>query len=168
MGEREGQWREGIWIVAELDGHRAIVGKVANNGKDLNPSVKAKILGSKTIELSEKYDFFAPLRPVQINTPQGPAMGLTRDPVVAGNHFCFEACTSYLNMGLVTNLIFMEDMKKNDRRRYEEFLEHADDKIKEMRLAEAGLVPPTNGPPPPVKMPVGPGGVLDLSKLGNP
>lgn len=160
--------REGIWIVAELDGHRAVIGKVANRGDKLTDQVKQTILGEKRLQLTEKYDFFSPLRPVQFNTPQGPAMGLTRDPVVAGNHFCFEACPSYLNMSLVTSLMFMDDMKTGDRRRYEEFLEHADAKIKEMRLAEAGLVAPNGGKaPPPARVQVGPDGVIDLSKLAN-
>lgn len=159
MGSSE---REGIWVVAELDGHRAIIGRIKGVGSKLNPSVKETVLGMKRLELVDVYDFFAPLRPVQQRMPDGSVgHGVTRDPIVTGNHFTYDECPVYVQAALISKFFFFDEMSPADRNRYESFLGSADDVTKQKRLAESGLVAPPPGGLPPLP------GVLDLSKMSR-
>lgn len=164
--------REGIWFLVEFDGHRGALCK--SKAKELNPQTRNDILGSKgKLEVASLFDFFSPLRPVPITDPKTgqvmidprtgqPAMGVGRESIVTGNHFLIEPCPAYVDMGAATKVVFLDDMKEFDRKRYEEWINQAETNLDIQRKALSPLSFLED--PKDLNVPVGPGG-LDLSKL---
>lgn len=160
--------RDGIWLVAEFDGNRAVLAKIIGKGNKLTPEVRHQILSEKRTEAAHCYDFFAPLRPIQQQRPDGTvASGITRDPIVTGNHFTFTPMPVSLNLNLAPKVFFFDEMVVADRNRYEGFMNMADDTNERQRMSEVGLVSgrQSAGPPVKIKMPPGMTGGIDLSQL---
>ena len=165
--------REGIWIVGEFDGHRGILARV--KGQSLNPTIRNEICSAKgRVEVLECFDFFAPLRPVIMRDGQGrpvigpdgqPQQGVTRDPLVTGNHFMLEKAPCHVNFGLISKLTFVDEMTPTDQANYSSYIKVARDKMEEQKraIAEASspIVLPKNGG----ALPAGIDGTIDLGKL---
>jgi hypothetical protein len=157
--------REGVWFLVEFDGNRGALCK-AKGHKDLNPSIRQEIVSAKhKVEVELSFDFFSPLRAIPIGTaPNGqPIMGVGRESVVTGNHFMLEPCPTFINMALVTKLTFLDDMRQFDKDKYFEFVSQAEVNLEEQRKAQSPLHFVDN--PKGAKLPVGPDGAIDLSKL---
>lgn len=171
--------REGIWIVAEFDGNRGVLARVKSKEKELNAAIRNEIAAAKIrIEMQEVYDFFCPLRPVIITDPNTgkpvlgpdgrPQQGITRDPLITGNHFMLESAPCFVNFALVSKLTFIDDMTLNDQLNYNSYIETARAKVKEQteaimqatKKATERIVLPADG-----KMPVLPDGTIDMGAL---
>jgi hypothetical protein len=149
--------REGIWIVAEFDGHRGVLARL--KGKELNASVKNEIASAKIrMEVLECFDFFCPLRPIILQDQNGkpivgpdgrPQQGVTRDPLVTGNHFMLEPAPCYVNFALVTKLTFIDDMSPFDQANYSSYIQVARDKVQEqvnaVKAASSPIIMPEFG-----------------------
>jgi hypothetical protein len=168
--------REGIWIVAEFDGHRGVLARVKTKEKTLNPSIKADICSAKgRVEVAECYDFFCPLRPVMMTDAAGrpvmgpdgrPQQGITRDPLITGNHFLLEPAPCYVNFALVSKLMFIDEMTEGDQKNYDSYIKVARDKVEEqvaaIKAASSRIVLPTGGL---AAAPLDANGNIDLGKL---
>lgn len=151
--------REGIWIVAEFDGHRGVLARLKTKEKELNPSLKNEVASAKgRLEVSECFDFFCPLRPVVLRDPHGrpivgpdgqPQQAVTRDPLVTGNHFMLEPAPCYVNFALVTKLTFVDEMAPGDQENYSSYIKVARDKVVEqveaIKAASSRIVLPNGG-----------------------
>lgn len=156
--------REGIWFVAEFDGHRGVICKA--KGKELTPTVRNDILSAKhKLEMEKVFDFFSPLRPIPMGVDQNgqTVMGIGRESIVTGNHFVTDPAPSYVNMNLVTKLTFFDDMSAFDQARYSEWITQAEVNLEAQRRAASPLHMP--GPARDVNVPVKPGGILDIEAI---
>lgn len=157
--------REGVWFLVEFDSNRGALCK-SKGHKSLDLDARNQIVGSsKKLEVEICYDFFGVLRPVPVGQgPNGqPIMGLAREPVVTGNHFLLEDCPVYVNMALASKVTFLDDMKQFDRNQYDKFIEHAFTNLEAQRKEASPLHFVDN--PKDARLPVQPGGAIDLSKL---
>lgn len=164
--------REGIWLVAEFEGNRGVLARV--KGQTLNPSIKNEILASKRIEAVECFDFFCPLRPVMLTDERGqpvrgpdgkPQQGVTRDPLITGNHFLLEPAPCYLRLELAAKIIFVDEMSPGDQANYSSYIKIARDKVEEqveaIKAASARIVLPQRGQ----DVPVSADGTIDLGAM---
>lgn len=157
--------REGVWFLVEFDGNRGALCK-AKGHKALDPTVRNEVLSAKhKMEVETSLDFFSPLRAIPIGqAPNGqPIMGVGRESVVTGNHFMLEPCPTFINMALATKVTFLDDMRKFDQAKYFDFIAQAEVNLEEQRKAQSPLHFVDN--PKNAKLPVGPDGAIDLSKL---
>ncbi len=131
----------GLWAVITSEG-RSYIGKVTAAWVRSNPysgstePTAALVLEAERVTLCPAYDYFSPLRPVQ---QPGGAVGFSRDPVVTPFEFALEDVPVHVKVG---TLMLFDDLKPNDRRTYQAFVEAADKQKEAARLQRSGLVLP--------------------------
>jgi len=143
---------EGVWVVAVLDGTRAIIGKV-KGVRELTAETKNQIVSSKSpLALERAFDFFSPLQQLPPTSQEEMQRGqprIGRIPIVMGFEFTSGNCPTYVQWSM---LYIVDEMSRDDQETYKTFIQGAMKQETEQRAARAGIVltnrapaPPTNG-----------------------
>lgn len=103
----------------------------------------ADVVRADIVTLMPTYDFFAPLRQVQAQGPDGkPMMGMTRDPLITARDFTSKPYKTHIKNGPGVLFDFFSQMDAEDRKIYRGFVaqarEHAKDKYDQMTKAQNG------------------------------
>jgi hypothetical protein len=143
---------EGVWVVAVLDGTRAVIGKV-RGVKALTDETRNQIVSSKSaLALDKAFDFFSPLQQLPPTSQEEMQRGqprIGRVPIVMGFEFTSGNCPTYVQWSM---LYIIDEMSKEDQETYKTFILGAMRQETEQRAARAGVVladrvpaPPANG-----------------------
>ena len=106
------------------------------------------VLAARVVTLKPCYDFFAPLRQVQVTDNQGkpvmvapgvPQMGVARDPLVMTHDFALHPHPVHIILGGGTVIEFFQDMHEDDRKTYVTFVDAAEGATRVHRAGKAGL-----------------------------
>lgn len=144
--------REGLWAIVHCYTQK-FVGCI-NMIRDDNPNpekiTKDLILASDWVRLSPLYDYFSPMRPVQVPGPDGrPAVAMTRDQFATP----FE---NFLHDGAhwvrATGFSFFDEMHADDRDMLQRFLDRVDQQRVEARAAASGITLASIGGPLPSRL----------------
>lgn len=132
----------GVWVVATCAG-KSYIGKVVairvgstDNGfsrrsKTDNDGISQEdVLDADRVALSPAYDFFSPLRPIQVGPGQ---MGYSRDPICMPLDFTMETAKIWIQPSAV---VFFSDLEKEDLDVYESFVRAADQQKVTQRAAQ--------------------------------
>ena len=108
---------KGVWVVAKSAGQE-FIGRI-HDMDATKVTVLIDLKKSDWVELNPIYDFMAPVQ--QAPGPDG-QMGLARRPIVMPHQFLTTDAPYYLK---VDGLQFFDDMSKEDRQRYDDFISAA-------------------------------------------
>lgn len=132
------QKRDDVWAVVNSNG-KTFLGKVveAHRGDEVHTETSLILqeitTEADTVVLCPVYDFFSPLRPVQIGPQE---VGYSRDPVITPLDFTMEAVPLYVR---VSSLYLLNQMSERDRATYEEFMKRAEQQKTANRAKRSGL-----------------------------
>jgi len=132
--------RKGVWAIVHCFNQKFIgcISAIRDASDKKEELTKDVILGADWVCLSPVYEYFSPIRPVQVQGPNGqPAMAMTRDQLTMPfENFLHD--TSHWTRP--TGIDFFEDMHKDDRAQVERFIDQVNKQRLETRAKATGLV----------------------------
>ncbi len=84
------------------------------------------VITADIITFMPTYDFFAPIRPVPQQGPDGKTvMGMARDPLITGRDFTYKPYKTHIRNGPGVMFDFLSQMAPDDRKTYVGFIDQA-------------------------------------------